>query len=259
MFTARRFEEETGLYHYRRRAYDPGSGRFLQRDPIGSVDGPNIYEYVRSRPTFLMDPLGLFGWDWSGAARGAGVGAWLGGAIAGPDGVLPGALLGGLLGGLGLWPPQQAPAPPPAPAPVPPEENDSKESDSAQGRSREPTPVPDEPRGGTTTEEPPPEDTTLHEETIDKMMERLRKQALRRALEILESESVREWAKNGGSTQDYYPYYPVDLHRAGEVVDEEQKLRDRLRQSGSRRLVEFGGIDISGLAGAIAGAPLHCR
>ena len=35
-------------------------GRFLHRDPLGYVSGDNLYEYVRSRPTMLVDPLGLY-------------------------------------------------------------------------------------------------------------------------------------------------------------------------------------------------------
>ncbi|MFM8279331.1 MAG: RHS repeat-associated core domain-containing protein, partial [Candidatus Limnocylindrus sp.] len=56
--TGRWRDEETGLYHYRARAYDPGRGRFLQRDPHGFSDGPNMYEYVRSRPGVCTDPTG---------------------------------------------------------------------------------------------------------------------------------------------------------------------------------------------------------
>ncbi len=33
-FTGREFDQETGLYHYRARAYHPGIGRFGQRDPV---------------------------------------------------------------------------------------------------------------------------------------------------------------------------------------------------------------------------------
>ena len=47
------------LYHYRARAYDPGNGRFLQRDPWGMVDAANLYEYVRSAPAIATDPAGL--------------------------------------------------------------------------------------------------------------------------------------------------------------------------------------------------------
>jgi RHS repeat-associated protein len=58
LFTGRQFDEETGLYFYRARYYDPVKGRFLQRDPIGYVGGVNLYEYVQSSPTNLVDPSG---------------------------------------------------------------------------------------------------------------------------------------------------------------------------------------------------------
>ncbi len=46
------------LYHYRAREYDPGNGRFLQRDPLSTQSrsgrdydqGLNLYDYVRSNP-----------------------------------------------------------------------------------------------------------------------------------------------------------------------------------------------------------------
>ncbi|MBF0532545.1 MAG: RHS repeat protein [Candidatus Omnitrophica bacterium] len=60
MFTGREFDPETNLYHYRARAYDLTIGRFLQRDPIGTVDDVNLYRYVRNRPTMLVDPYGLY-------------------------------------------------------------------------------------------------------------------------------------------------------------------------------------------------------
>jgi RHS repeat-associated protein len=59
LFTGREFDEETGLYFYRARYYDAAKGRFLQRDPLGYVDGMNLYEYVRSRSVNRVDPLGL--------------------------------------------------------------------------------------------------------------------------------------------------------------------------------------------------------
>ena len=40
------------------RYYDPSSGRFLQRDPIGLWGGRNVYEYVRSSPLSWIDPEG---------------------------------------------------------------------------------------------------------------------------------------------------------------------------------------------------------
>lgn len=47
--------------HVGHRYYDPGSGRFLQRDPIGIRGGPNVYSYVGSSPTGMVDPSGLVG------------------------------------------------------------------------------------------------------------------------------------------------------------------------------------------------------
>jgi RHS repeat-associated protein len=68
LFTGRQLDEETGLYHYRARTYSCEQGRFLQRDPLGYVDGMNLYEYAKSRPTISRDPSGLAcgsGWtDW---------------------------------------------------------------------------------------------------------------------------------------------------------------------------------------------------
>jgi uncharacterized protein RhaS with RHS repeats len=40
------------------RYYDPASGRFLQRDPIGIRGGLNVYEYVDSNPLTSIDPSG---------------------------------------------------------------------------------------------------------------------------------------------------------------------------------------------------------
>lgn len=57
-YTGRRFDAETGLYYYRARYYSPEQGRFIERDPMGYVDGMGLYEYVRSNPTNLTDPFG---------------------------------------------------------------------------------------------------------------------------------------------------------------------------------------------------------
>jgi RHS repeat-associated protein len=59
MFTGRQLDEETGLYYYRERFYDPVKGRFIQRDPDGYVDGMNLYQYVESNPINSIDPTGL--------------------------------------------------------------------------------------------------------------------------------------------------------------------------------------------------------
>jgi len=54
--------DEFPFMHVGHRYYDPASGRFLQRDPIGLAGGLNVYEYGRSHPTVWIDPTGLF-WE----------------------------------------------------------------------------------------------------------------------------------------------------------------------------------------------------
>ena len=59
MFTGRQWDEESGLYFYRARYYDCESGRFLQRDPLGYVDGINSYTLGKANPINTFDPTGL--------------------------------------------------------------------------------------------------------------------------------------------------------------------------------------------------------
>jgi RHS repeat-associated protein len=58
MYTGRRLDEETALYYYRARHYSPELKRFIQRDPLEYVDGPNAFAYVSGNPAILVDPLG---------------------------------------------------------------------------------------------------------------------------------------------------------------------------------------------------------
>lgn len=62
LFTGRRLDGETNLYYYRARFYDTNLGRFLQRDPLGYVDGWNTYEYAGGNPVMRIDPMGETPW-----------------------------------------------------------------------------------------------------------------------------------------------------------------------------------------------------
>jgi RHS repeat-associated protein len=59
MYAGRQYDEETGTYYNRFRPYAPAAGRFLARDPLGSTDGLNLYQYGGGNPTNWTDPWGL--------------------------------------------------------------------------------------------------------------------------------------------------------------------------------------------------------
>jgi RHS repeat-associated protein/uncharacterized repeat protein (TIGR01451 family) len=58
-FTGRPYDPLAGVYDVRARAYHPGLGRFVQMDPLGVVDGLNLYAYADNAPTSWTDPFGL--------------------------------------------------------------------------------------------------------------------------------------------------------------------------------------------------------
>ena len=51
--------EPTGLNLTLYRAYNPLTGRWLSRDPIGEIGGLNVYGYVGNDPVNSIDPFGL--------------------------------------------------------------------------------------------------------------------------------------------------------------------------------------------------------
>ena len=77
--------------HVGARYYDPASGRFLQRDPIGIRGGTNVYVYAFNAPTVAVDPNGELWWV---------VGALIGGITGGISSVMSGgSFVAGAVGG----------------------------------------------------------------------------------------------------------------------------------------------------------------
>ncbi len=132
--------EEPGLpfLHVGARYYDPATGRFLQRDPIGIMGGTNVHAYVGSAPSARTDPSGLVDQNWEpphpplppnrvnqvpdppapdepsdeptlrdrvvGAAKDGTIGAVSGALIGAVKGGVGGAGVGALVGGVGAGP-----------------------------------------------------------------------------------------------------------------------------------------------------------
>ena len=61
LFTGREYDVETGDYFFRARSMHPLVGRFMQKDPLGYVDGMNDYTYVLNIPSTTKDPYGNYG------------------------------------------------------------------------------------------------------------------------------------------------------------------------------------------------------
>ncbi len=63
-YKSKETSEETGLVYFGARYYNPLLGRFITPDPLGMVDGANVYMYCGNDPVNLMDEWGLMGFDY---------------------------------------------------------------------------------------------------------------------------------------------------------------------------------------------------
>ncbi|MFC3549575.1 RHS repeat-associated core domain-containing protein [Lysobacter cavernae] len=57
-YPGQRYDAASGLNYNYFRDYEPGSGRYVESDPSGLVDGPSTYGYVRQNPLALIDSHG---------------------------------------------------------------------------------------------------------------------------------------------------------------------------------------------------------
>jgi RHS repeat-associated protein len=59
-FSTKPLDAVIGLYYYGLRYYNPSTGRWLSKDPIGERDGMNLYGMVRNDPIDGWDYIGLW-------------------------------------------------------------------------------------------------------------------------------------------------------------------------------------------------------
>ena len=57
-FPGQWFQLEAGLHQNWMRDYDPTTGRYIEADPLGLVDGARVYGYARQNPGRWVDPRG---------------------------------------------------------------------------------------------------------------------------------------------------------------------------------------------------------
>ncbi len=57
-YSGKERDASTGLYYYGARYYAPWLGRWLSCDPAGTVDGLNLYEFVKGNPLSSVDMTG---------------------------------------------------------------------------------------------------------------------------------------------------------------------------------------------------------
>ena len=58
-FSSEYADDELGLVYYNYRYYNPQNGRWISREPIGEIDGWNLYSFVNNRLIQYIDSLGF--------------------------------------------------------------------------------------------------------------------------------------------------------------------------------------------------------
>ena len=63
-FTGKPYDGASGLHYFPYRYYGADVMRWITRDPMEMVDGPNVYLYVAASPVNAVDPTGQFKLPW---------------------------------------------------------------------------------------------------------------------------------------------------------------------------------------------------
>lgn len=75
LYTGQEYDQESDLYYYNARYYNPRLGRFISRDPYLGRDGDSLsrngYTYVKNNPLKYVDPTGQIDLDtmWEGTKQ----------------------------------------------------------------------------------------------------------------------------------------------------------------------------------------------
>jgi len=62
-FSTKYQDDESDFLYYGYRSFNPSSGRWLNRDPMGERGGRNLYGFVAINPLSRIDALGLYAFD----------------------------------------------------------------------------------------------------------------------------------------------------------------------------------------------------
>ena len=99
-FQCREWSAATGLVNFRMRWYDPETGRWLTKDPIGLNGGLNLYAFCKCNPVDFYDSNGTAYQVVGVFLLGAGAGAVVAWSLGGDDVAILSSALGGGVGAL---------------------------------------------------------------------------------------------------------------------------------------------------------------
>ena len=77
LFSTKELDSRSGLLYFGARFYDPEIGRWLTQDPLGMVDGTNMFEYALNSPNNFIDTDGYLVREKEHGVLGVGQHRWI--------------------------------------------------------------------------------------------------------------------------------------------------------------------------------------